>query len=368
MNNKLPSAFLMLLLCFAAGCQNVSSQEAMQQERNDQFFKADPNADFAGSHILVAYKGAQRAGEQITRSKEEAEAKARQLIDLLKSDPSKFEETARNESDGPSAAQAGSLGAWTKGRMVPEFDAAIELLEVGEITSEPVETGFGYHVIRRDSLAVEHFGMEGLVIGYKGAPRAPATASRSQQEAQALCQEIKSTINGQNFADMVKEHSDGGDQPIFMGVLTKNDPAPPEILQAVTGLEVGQVAGPLEMPFGYAFVRRTRLEQRAGAHILIAYQGAMRSQATRSKEEALQKANDILAQVQQNPSLFAELAKQNSDGPSGPNGGDLGVWFKGKMVSEFDEALGQLQPGEIYPQAVETAFGYHILLRKAVPE
>lgn len=371
MYSKIRIVLSLLLLLLAAACQgSIGDAVAAQEgEGNDQFFKADPQADFAGSHILVAYKGAQQAKPEITRSKEEAKAKAQDLIDQLKTEGSKFEELARQESDGPSAARDGSLGAWQEGRMVPEFDAAVKTLQVGEITAEPVETGFGFHVIRRDSLEVEHFGAEALVIGYQGAPRAPADATRSQQEAQALVEEIKAEINGGNFEQMVEQYSDNeSKKPVFMGVLKKGDPAPQEIMDAITQLDVGEVSGPMEMPFGYAFVRRMRLEQRAGAHILIAYQGAQRSQAERSKEEALEKAREVLAQAQQDPSQFAELARQHSDGPSGPQGGDLGVWFKGRMVGAFDEAMGAIEPGEIYPEPVETEFGYHILMRRAVPE
>ncbi len=57
---------------------------------------------------------------------------------------------------------------------------------------------------------------------------------------------------------------------------------------------------------------------------------------------------------------FAELAKQYSDGPSGPNGGDLGTFSKGRMVAEFEEAAFALEPGEI-SDLVETRFGIHII-------
>ncbi len=57
---------------------------------------------------------------------------------------------------------------------------------------------------------------------------------------------------------------------------------------------------------------------------------------------------------------FAELAKELSQGPSGPNGGDLGFFEKARMVPAFADAAFALEPGEISP-VVKTQFGYHVI-------
>lgn len=57
---------------------------------------------------------------------------------------------------------------------------------------------------------------------------------------------------------------------------------------------------------------------------------------------------------------FAELAKEKSTGPSGPNGGDLGWFGKGMMVPEFETAVLGLKPDEI-SAPVKTQFGWHVL-------
>lgn len=62
---------------------------------------------------------------------------------------------------------------------------------------------------------------------------------------------------------------------------------------------------------------------------------------------------------------FAALAKKYSTGPSGKNGGDLG-WFNPKqMVPEFSQVVTVLKDKEYTKQAVQTQFGWHVILRTA---
>ncbi len=60
---------------------------------------------------------------------------------------------------------------------------------------------------------------------------------------------------------------------------------------------------------------------------------------------------------------FSIMAKERSTGPSGPNGGDLGWFTKGRMVPEFEEAVLGMRAGEI-SAPVETQFGWHLILLK----
>lgn len=97
------------------------------------------------------------------------------------------------------------------------------------------------------------------------------------------------------------------------------------------------------------------------SHILLMYQGSMRSTATRSKAEALDGINALKAQIAEGAD-FAELARQHSDCPSGEDGGDLGHFPRGAMVREFDEAAFALEPGQV-SDVIETPFGYHLIQR-----
>lgn len=113
-----------------------------------------PGREEAGaSHILVSYVGASSAGEDVTRTKEEALAFAQDLKAQLDAGAN-FEQLARTHSDGPSGKEGGSLGTFGRGAMVPPFEEAIWSMEEGEI-SDPVETQFGYHLIRTDKAPTE---------------------------------------------------------------------------------------------------------------------------------------------------------------------------------------------------------------------
>jgi len=58
---------------------------------------------------------------------------------------------------------------------------------------------------------------------------------------------------------------------------------------------------------------------------------------------------------------FEALAKEKSTGPTGPNGGDLGYFTRGRMVPEFEEAAYALDIGGYTKQPVQTQFGWHVI-------
>ena len=103
-------------------------------------------------------------------------------------------------------------------------------------------------------------------------------------------------------------------------------------------------------------------EEIAARHILIAYKGAERSEAKRTKAEAKALAGEVLAKARGDGADFAGLAKKHSDGPSKEKGGDLGIFKKGAMAPAFEEAAFKLKVGEI-SDVVETPFGFHIIKR-----
>ena len=82
---------------------------------------------------------------------------------------------------------------------------------------------------------------------------------------------------------------------------------------------------------------------------------------SRSKEDALKAIESLISDLEEG-SDFAQLARENSDCPSGSNGGDLGFFGKGAMVPEFEKAAFDLEIGST-SSVVETSFGYHLIQR-----
>jgi protein-disulfide isomerase len=100
-------------------------------------------------------------------------------------------------------------------------------------------------------------------------------------------------------------------------------------------------------------------------HILIQYKGAQGAEpkVTRSKEEARALAEQLRRRIVEQHADMAQLARENSDCPSAPEGGELGRFTRGELVPEFESALFAMAPGQI-SQVVETPFGYHVILRE----
>lgn len=97
-------------------------------------------------------------------------------------------------------------------------------------------------------------------------------------------------------------------------------------------------------------------EQVRASHIII----DTRELDEKEKLEAKVKAEKILKRALSEEN-FALLAIETSEGPTGPNGGDLGWFGRGQMIEEFEEAAFNGEKGKVYPEIVETIYGYHVI-------
>lgn len=113
------------------GVDKITDAE-LKARYDAEIAKVKPVEEVHARHILV-------------KTKEEAE-------DIIKKldGGADFEKLAKETSTGPSGPQGGDLGFFGPGQMVPAFEKAAFALKPGEYTKEPVQTQFGWHVIKVD--------------------------------------------------------------------------------------------------------------------------------------------------------------------------------------------------------------------------
>jgi peptidyl-prolyl cis-trans isomerase C len=127
------------VLTDAAVQKYVKANDPTDAELHAAYDAAADKTEYHAAHILVA-------------SKEKAE----QLIKKLKGG-AKFEDVAKAESTDTSKAQGGDLGWFTTARMVKPFGDAVKALKKGEMTAEPVQTQFGWHIIKLEDTRDQAF-------------------------------------------------------------------------------------------------------------------------------------------------------------------------------------------------------------------
>jgi peptidyl-prolyl cis-trans isomerase C len=152
------------------------TDEAVQAMYDETYLQGE---EYNASHILV-----------------ETEEEAAAIVEELNGGAD-FAEVARAKSTGPSGPNGGQLGWFGAGMMVPEFQTAVEELEVGAI-SGPVQTQFGWHVI---------------ILNEKRAKEAPALEAvrgeiENQLSQQAVTQKIEELTSAADVSRTAKEEVD----------------------------------------------------------------------------------------------------------------------------------------------------------------
>jgi len=113
--------------------ERAITEEEIQTAYQERYDSTVPDQEYETSHILV-------------KTKEEAA----EIVSLLE-DGAEFTTLAKERSTGPSGPNGGSLGWLSKGDTVKPFEDTVLSMAVGEI-SAPVESRFGWHVIRLDDM------------------------------------------------------------------------------------------------------------------------------------------------------------------------------------------------------------------------
>jgi parvulin-like peptidyl-prolyl isomerase len=209
----------------------------------------------SASHILVMHNESERKPPTVNLTKEEALAKINEALAKLKGGAD-FGETAKEYSDCPSKLKGGDLGSFPARMMAPPFAKATAELEIGQI-SDPVETIFGYHIIKRQK--VVEIAARHILLMHTESMRKPPTITRTKEEAKKVIEEVLKKLKEENadFAALAMEYSDcpskakGGD----LGSFGKGRMAPP-FEEAAFALKAGEVSVIVETAFGYHIIER----------------------------------------------------------------------------------------------------------------
>lgn len=147
------------------------AEEDVQAAYDAQFGDVGGAAEFNASHILV-----------------DTEEEALELIKQLEGGAD-FAELAMEFSTGPSGPRGGELGWFGIGMMVPPFEAAVTELDVGA-TSAPVQTQFGWHVIKlNDARTQEPPSLEDVRADLEGQLVSEALETRIAELTEAAAAE-----------------------------------------------------------------------------------------------------------------------------------------------------------------------------------
>ncbi|MBW2982405.1 peptidylprolyl isomerase [Candidatus Woesearchaeota archaeon] len=161
--------------------QNLLTEEQFKDRLNEGGFSFDYFKDYYRTQLMLAdflnetllskvEVTDSEAGEYYEDNKEnytakEGEIRARHIlveteeeaIEILKEIRKgvDFAELAKTRSIGPSSVKGGDLGIFGRGTMIKEFEEAAFALRIGEV-SEPVQTEYGWHIIKRDSGVISY--------------------------------------------------------------------------------------------------------------------------------------------------------------------------------------------------------------------
>src|SRR5262249_14599021 len=195
------------------------------------------------SHILLKTEGKDDAA---------VKAKAEDLLKQARAGADFAELAKKNSEDEASAKNGGDLDYFGKGRMVPEFDAAVFAMQPGQI-SDLVKTQYGYHIIK--------------LVDRKAATTRPLAEVRQQlsdqlayQRAQAQAAELAQKLQGRikKPADLDSVAKAQGLTVQESGFFARDEPIlglgpAPEAANKAFDMKPNDVSGALRASRGFAF-------------------------------------------------------------------------------------------------------------------
>ena len=234
-----------LLLDESAISESITpTQEELSQYYDTNISQYRTAGQVRASHILLRIDEQLEADVQLRAAA--LAAQARSGVD--------FAQLARENSDDEGTAQdGGDLGLFGRGRMVPEFEAAVFSMTPGEI-SDPVKSAFGFHVIHLTDMQQEVTqSLDEVRESISNTLKRERAESRARSLAQAIAVEITTPADLQQAATLrgyeLQESGFAAPGEPILGLGLAQ-----EVSARAFQMEQGEVAGPIRTPSGPAFV------------------------------------------------------------------------------------------------------------------
>jgi parvulin-like peptidyl-prolyl isomerase len=228
--------------------------------------EGDDQTNRIGLHaLIVTYTGAKNAPSEVKRSHDEALKRAQMVDTVAQMSGEHFAELTLKYSDRallPDNGAAPTLVERGNGMLDAKVERVAFALAIGE-ASKPVETDEGFVIVQRTETPTggpTQIGARHILVAYRGSQRADPKITRSREDARQLATQIANDVRaGKDWQQLWQEHSDepsgqaGGDLGMFgRGQMV------PAFEHAAFGLDVGQTSDPVETPFGFHVIQRTR--------------------------------------------------------------------------------------------------------------
>jgi len=330
---------------------------------NDAAWDEMSRSVFPASVILLPIDGQ-------TRESQVRDATERVYRELV--DGGDFAAIAKRVSKDDTAQDGGFKGfAPIQGDTM--FGGALQALKPGEI-SFPIRVKEGYQIVKRHTFeeacaleAAKSIPASGVFVRWADLPDGLPGVTR--EEARKLAEELVADLQaGRTTLDEAAEKYTPEAQRrrgAFLGLIP-NRPESAQAFAALSKVGVGGVVGPIQEPFGYAVLVRGRHLRTLVRHILIQHLGSEGRDIRigRTREEALEVAQKVLAEVRADRSTWDSAVERFSDDTKNlTNGGSLGAVHVAELDPAMQQALYSMAPDTIYPEVVDTPVGFHILWR-----
>lgn len=253
-------AWLFLLGCSSTG-PVLTTVRPPDLPMLDTNARPEPPEVIAIRFALVQWAGVENADEEITRTRADAEARARMLTGLARQPGQSFRELQTGFSDGPSAQV---LLRRSDERLPREVVESAFALAVGE-RSSPIETPLGFYILAREedpATGPTQVYVRHVLVSFVEARQSVEGVTRTRAEAQTVAAEVheQAVADPSRFAELAAEFSDEPDAAQSGGDLgpIERGRTVPAFERAAFALEVGHISAVVESPFGFHVILRYR--------------------------------------------------------------------------------------------------------------